>query len=173
MVSGNFSMFLISNCPTKNKVSAVPTQFFTSLKANRIDGLFGSTAVHRGLSIALSVRALPPKTICLPAACEMSKSCDRVSGFVALTPTALTRTEKRAPLFWRRSWMPLYSQDMAQGAAPREHVPPVPLPPLPPTSPSTVWDCPVAGYPMASRQPSDPSSTAGITSLSADAHTSD
>lgn len=115
--------------------------------------------------------------ICLPAACEMSKSCDRASGLVALTPTALTRTEKRAPLFCRLSWMPLYSQAMAQGAAPREHATPLPLalplPLPPPSSPNTVWAWPVAGYPMASRQPSEPSSTAGITSLSADAHTSD
>lgn len=57
--------------------------------------------------------------MCLPVACAASRSLADVPGLVALTPNALTRTEKRAPDFWRRSLMPLYSHDMAHGMAPK------------------------------------------------------
>lgn len=54
----------------------------------------------------------------LPVACAASRSLAVVPGFVALTPNALTRTENRAPDFWRRSLIPLYSQAIAHGIAP-------------------------------------------------------
>lgn len=54
----------------------------------------------------------------LPVACAMRRSFDDEPGFVALTPSALTRTENRAPVFCLRSLIPLNSHDIAHGMAP-------------------------------------------------------
>lgn len=54
----------------------------------------------------------------LPVACAMSRSFDDEPGLVALTPSALTRTEKRAPVFCFRSLIPLNNHDIAHGMAP-------------------------------------------------------
>lgn len=54
----------------------------------------------------------------LPVACAANRSFDDEPGFVAFTLNALTRTEKRAPVFCRRSLIPLYNHDIAHGTAP-------------------------------------------------------
>lgn len=55
----------------------------------------------------------------VPVACAANRSRADVPGLVALTPNALTRTEKRAPDFCRRSLIPLYNHEIAQGMAPK------------------------------------------------------
>lgn len=55
----------------------------------------------------------------IPVAWAASRSLAAVPGFVACTLSALTRTENRAPVFCRRSLMPLYSHDIAHGMAPK------------------------------------------------------
>lgn len=54
----------------------------------------------------------------VPTACAVNRSFDDEPGLDALTPKALTRTENRAPVFCRRSFIPLYNHEIAHGMAP-------------------------------------------------------
>lgn len=70
----------------------------------------------------------------VPVACAVSKSLDDEPGLDALTPSALTRTENRAPVFCRRSLIPLYNHDIAHGIAPNSLADA--------NEPNIVFDCP-------------------------------